>query len=201
MQAAWIHGFILAIGLILPLGVQNFFIFSQGAVRNKFIYMLPIVFVASLCDTLLILAAVLGVSAIVNTLVWMRVFLVISGFIFLIYMGIQSWRSSSQGPKQVQEQYSLKKTMAFTLMISLMNPHAILDTVGVIGTSSIQYQGVEKVIFTGACITVSWCWFFLLALLGRFVGINDKSGHITTYLNKISAIVMWLAALYLLKIL
>ena len=31
MVTAIIHGFILAIGLILPLGAQNVFIFNQGA--------------------------------------------------------------------------------------------------------------------------------------------------------------------------
>ncbi|GGA41924.1 hypothetical protein GCM10007416_13560 [Kroppenstedtia guangzhouensis] len=29
---AFMHGFLLAFGLILPLGVQNVFIFNQGAV-------------------------------------------------------------------------------------------------------------------------------------------------------------------------
>jgi L-lysine exporter family protein LysE/ArgO len=199
MQAAWIHGFILAIGLILPLGVQNFFIFSQGALRSKFIHVVPIVLTASLCDTGLILASVLGVSALVSAVDWMRIFLVIGGSLFLIYMGIQSWRSSAQGSKQVQEPVSIKKTITFTLMISIMNPHAILDTVGVIGTSSIQYQGIDKVLFTGACIAVSWVWFFTLAFCGRIVGIKDKSGRLTGYLSKISAIVMWLAAIYLIR--
>jgi L-lysine exporter family protein LysE/ArgO len=38
---AFIHGFVLALGLILPLGVQNVFIFNQGAVQPRFYKALP----------------------------------------------------------------------------------------------------------------------------------------------------------------
>lgn len=38
---AIVHGIILAFGLILPLGVQNVFVFSQGATQPKLIRALP----------------------------------------------------------------------------------------------------------------------------------------------------------------
>jgi L-lysine exporter family protein LysE/ArgO len=82
-------------------------------------------------------------------------------------------------------------------MISLLNPHAILDTIGIVGISSLSYQGYAKVAFTLACVMVSWSWFFILALMGRFVGLRDKSGARIQSFNKISALVMWAAAIYL----
>ncbi|WP_325176806.1 LysE/ArgO family amino acid transporter [Paenibacillus alkalitolerans] len=93
MVIAAFHGFILALGLILPLGVQNFFVFSQGATRKNIINVMPVVVTASICDTLLILLAVLGVSLIIMSFVWLKSFLIIAGFTFLIYMGIVTWRS------------------------------------------------------------------------------------------------------------
>jgi L-lysine exporter family protein LysE/ArgO len=39
--------------------------------------------------------------------------------------------------------------------VSLLNPHAILDTVEVIGTNSLSYTGIEKIAFTLDCIFVS----------------------------------------------
>lgn len=48
-----------------------------------------------------------------------------------------------------------------------------------------------------AIITVSWVWFFGLGLLGRFSKELDKSGLFLTWLNKISAVFMWLAAILL----
>ena len=58
-----IHALLLAFGLILPLGVQNVFVFNQGANQRTIKQALPAVVTASVCDTILILVAVLGVSA------------------------------------------------------------------------------------------------------------------------------------------
>jgi L-lysine exporter family protein LysE/ArgO len=83
-------------------------------------------------------------------------------------------------------------------MISLLNPHALLDTIGLIGTSSLGYSGSEKAAFTGACILVSWIWFLFLAAAGHVLGARDASGRLVGWLNKASAVVMWAAAVYLL---
>jgi L-lysine exporter family protein LysE/ArgO len=180
------------------LGIQNFFIFSQGAVRRRFGEVIPIVVTSAICDSLLILTAVLGVSVVVFSFIWMKTILVAAGVIFLVFMGIVSWRSKVNTVASTETiPLSLGKTISFTVMISLLNPHAILDTVGVIGVSSLSYQGSEKFAFTIACLMVSWVWFLSLALLGRFIGLRDKSGKLLKSINKISAIVMWVAAIYL----
>ena len=38
-----IHGFLLALGLILPLGAQNVFVFNQGANQKKLTKALPVI--------------------------------------------------------------------------------------------------------------------------------------------------------------
>lgn len=93
MISAIIHGFILALGLILPLGVQNVFVFNQGATQPKFRRALPVIITASLCDALLISLAVLGVSVIVLGVYWIKVVLLTVGIIFLVYMGYVTWKS------------------------------------------------------------------------------------------------------------
>jgi L-lysine exporter family protein LysE/ArgO len=91
MISAAIHGLILAFGLILPLGVQNVFVFNQGAIQPRWRFVLPVVLTASICDTLLISLAVLGVSAVVLGMAWVKVTLLLSGILFLIYMGYSTW--------------------------------------------------------------------------------------------------------------
>lgn len=119
--------------------------------------------------------------------------------VFLIYMGWTTWNSKPSNEREVSaNKFSLKKQVLFAASVSLLNPHAIMDTVGVIGTSSLRYQGEDKVIFAFACILVSWIWFLGLALIGRISGELDKSGKFLLILNKISALVMWGAAVYLL---
>ncbi len=194
----FIHGIILAFGLILPLGVQNLFVFTQGALQTSLWQALPAVLTAGACDTLLILAAVLGVSLVILSFAWLKLTLIGAGIVFLAYMGWVSWRSKPDG-NQLTGSTGMPpaRQVMFAASVSLLNPHAILDTIGVIGTSSLSYTGNDKIIFTAACITVSWLWFLALAFTGRLMGNLDSTGKLLGVIGKISAVFIWGAALYL----
>ncbi|MFF3099911.1 LysE/ArgO family amino acid transporter [Viridibacillus arvi] len=195
---AILHGFLLAFGLILPLGVQNVFIFSQGASQPNLLKALPATIAASLCDTLLIVLAVFGLSAIVLQFEWLRLGLMSVGIIFLIYMGYSIW-TSKPATVETGKSLTMKKQIIFALSVSLLNPHAILDTVGVIGTSALKYAGMEQIIFTVTCIAVSWCWFFVLTFAGATMKKLDSSGKLMNVFNKCSSIFIWCTALFLFK--
>jgi L-lysine exporter family protein LysE/ArgO len=197
---AMIHGIVLAFGLILPLGVQNVFVFNQGALQPTYLRALPVVITAALCDTILILLAVFGLSLLLFGSVWLKTILIGAGFLFLLYMGWVTWNSKPGNDfNNVENRFTVKKQILFASSVSLLNPHAIMDTIGVIGTSSLNYEGTDKILFTVSCIVVSWVWFASLALAGKWFGKLDKSGKILRIFNKISAIVMWAAAWYLIR--
>ncbi|MGV7115360.1 LysE/ArgO family amino acid transporter [Paenibacillus kyungheensis] len=192
------HAFLLALGLILPLGVQNIFIFQQGIVQRPLWRTLPVVITAGICDTLLISLAVGGVSLVVLGLPWIKHVLMIGGIVFLLYMGYITWKSSIRSEQGSIQPLSIRKQIVFALSVSLLNPHALLDTIGVIGISSLPYEGVDKFIFTFTCIIVSWVWFACLAVSGHWVGRFDSSGRWLNVLNKCSALMIWGIALFLL---
>ncbi|NKW95892.1 LysE/ArgO family amino acid transporter [Bacillus toyonensis] len=194
---AILHGIILGCGLILPLGVQNVFVFSQGATQPRLIRALPATITAALCDTFLILIAVFGLSVIVLEFEWLRLSLMTAGILFLLYMGYVIWKSkpiNSETNKALQ----IRQQVIFALSVSLLNPHAILDTIGVIGTSALKYVGMEQVLFTIACITVSWIWFFGLTLAGTVMKKLEGTGSLMNIFNKCSALFIWGTAIYLL---
>lgn len=83
MIPALLHGIVLAFGLILPMGPQNTFIFTQGATQPKLSRAIITAVVAALCDTALILIAAGGVSVIVLAIPWVKTVLVVSGVFFL----------------------------------------------------------------------------------------------------------------------
>ena len=195
---AFIHGVILAFGLIIPLGVQNVFIFNQGASQPQLRFALPSVLTAFICDTLLITLAVLGVSMIVLQFAWLKLILFIVGFIFLMIMGFSTWKTKSSSDQQQHGAFSIKKQIYFAASVSLLNPHAIIDTVGVIGTNSLNYIGHHKWLFSIGCILVSLLWFFGLAIAGSFVKKIDKSGTWMNMVNKVSALVIWGVGFYIL---
>src|SRR5512136_3022536 len=154
MLSAFLHGYLLSFGLILPLGPQNVFVFSQGATQPKLRRILPVVLTAALADTTLILVAVLGVSAVVLTVPWVKIVLGVIGVCFLLTIGWVTWRSPvhEDDATKLAHQWPVRRQIVFALSVSLLNPHAILDTVGVIGTSSIAYPDSAKAAFTLACI-------------------------------------------------
>ncbi|MCW9130006.1 LysE/ArgO family amino acid transporter [Bacillus paramycoides] len=199
MSEAIIHGIILAFGLIIPLGVQNVFVFNQGASQPNIWRAAPVVLTASICDTLLILIAVQGVSLVLLTFSWLTTTLYMIGFFFLMYMGWVIWKSNPSNDVQQEKSMPLKNQVIFAASVSLLNPHAILDTIGVIGTNSIQYIGNEKWAFTFATIIVSWIWFISLAMAGKFLKRLDSTGKTITVLNKFSGLIIWGVALYMLK--
>ncbi|EGO62656.1 LysE/ArgO family amino acid transporter [Acetonema longum] len=199
MLIAFFHGLLLALGLILPLGVQNVFVFTQGAVQPSYWRAMPVVLTASLADTFLILLAVLGVSVAVLQFYWLKLLLISAGFLFLLYMSWVTWKSSaSSRSRQDQALWSLKRRIFFALSVSLLNPHAIIDTIGVIGVSSLAYTGLARLAFTLACILVSWVWFFGLSLAGRFTGQADSSGRLLQGLQRFSAVIIFGCAIILL---
>ena len=197
MIGALLHGILLAFGLIIPLGAQNVFVFNQGALQSQFRKAFPVIFTAALCDTFLILLAVAGVSVIVLTMPILQTILFGFGLLFLVYMGWSIWKSSPASVNKHETAMPLKKQVLFALSVSLLNPHAILDTIGVIGTSSLTYIGKEKIVFTVACIIVSWLWFFGLALVGKMIGKLDSEGKFLKVINKLSAIIIWAVATYI----
>jgi L-lysine exporter family protein LysE/ArgO len=199
MVMAFLHGIVLSFGLILPLGVQNVFVFNQGAAHRRWLRALPVVLTASLCDTLLILAATLGVSVIVLEVGWLQGLLRWGGLLFLLYMGWVTWKSvpESAPPEGEGEAGHWRRQVLFALSVSLLNPHAILDTIGVIGTSSLSYAGEEKFVFAIACVTVSWLWFLGLMTAGHLVGSLQGARQIRIWLNRVSALIMWASGIYL----
>jgi len=195
-----IHAVFLAFGLILPLGVQNIFVFQQGAYNRSFLRALPVVITAACCDTLLIVLAVSGVSVLVLGNAWLTTGLMLVGAAFLLYMGAMTWKSKPQPVRETGARVSVRKQILFAVSVSLLNPHAILDTIGVIGTSSLSYAGEERIAFTAACVAVSWLWFAFLALMGKWVGSLDSAdSRLMTIINRCSAVLIWGVALLLLR--
>jgi L-lysine exporter family protein LysE/ArgO len=195
MVSAFIHGYLLSFGLILPLGPQNVFVFSQGATQPKLRRALPAAIAAAICDTLLIVIAVLGVSTIVLTVPWIKLILSVIGVGFLTYIVWMTWRSDGGTPiEQAAHLWPIKRQIVFAMSVSLLNPHAILDTIGVIGTSSLAYVNADRFAFTLACVINSWLWFFALAVAGRFLSSFEV---VRKWLNSASAVIMWLSAIYL----
>jgi len=165
----YLAGLLLGLGLIMPIGPQNVFVVSQGLAVG-----LPralwAVLAAGCCDTLLIVAGVAGVSGLIATVPGVRPALLVFGAVFLTYLGVRSIRTAGGhltvgppgGPGAAAG--SVRQVVGRTVSVSLLNPHAILDMVGVIGAAVIAQPVDSRATFAAGTLSASWIWFLILAV-------------------------------------
>jgi L-lysine exporter family protein LysE/ArgO len=197
---AFIHGFLLSLGLILPIGMQNGFILTQGAMHSRWSRSLPAVLTASVCDTFLIALAVIGVSTVALHITWLRYTFGAIGIVFLLYMGWSTWGAEADGEttEATSTAWTAKRQIWFTSSVSLLNPHALIDTLAVIGGSAIAYtHWKDRIAFGIASAVVSWLWFLGLSIAGHVVGKVALRKSSLQMLNRLSAVMMWLSSIYL----
>lgn len=196
---ALIRGFLLALALILPIGPQNAFVLARGSQSRRLRQALPVVLTAALSDTLLIAIAVGGVGLVLQSVPWLSHILSAAGIVYILYIGLMFWISAGDdahlGGAAAPD---VRSDISKSLSVSLLNPHAILDTVGIIGTASAQYLTLgPRITFAIGAVVVSWLWFFALALFGQALGLADGSGRLRFYLQRTSAVLMWAVAVHM----
>jgi L-lysine exporter family protein LysE/ArgO len=153
---------------------------------------------AGLADTALVSLAVLGVSVVVLRVPWVETALFGVGAAFLVVVGYSflRWPALAVDP-ETESHLGVREQVAFAAGVSLLNPHAIVDTVGVIGTSALAYDGRARLAFAAATIAVSWTWFGGLATAGRLLGDAAAAERYLRHLNVASAVVVWAVAAYM----
>lgn len=166
-MADYFSGLLLGFALITPIGAQNLFVLNQGLTVG-FPRALIAISIAGLCDTTLILLGAGGASLVLNRLPEMRAALLVCGVVFLLYLGLRSLHAQ---PEEIHVTTARQPvTIAFqTVGVSLLNPHAILDTVGVIGTAIVAQPPATRTVFASGAVSASWLWFLILGIAGALV--------------------------------
>lgn len=196
--SAFVHGIVLALGLIVALGPQNIFIFQQGAVQPRFQRVLPSIMTAGIADTVLISLAVGGVSAVILRLEWLRALLFGAGVLFLLYLGWEIlFGSTFDFDIKSATAFGARRQVMFTAAVTVLNPGVVIDVIAVIGTNALHYTGIEKWVFAGGCILVSWLWFVMLTVSARFVGLSVRADQYMRWLNYAAGLIIWAIAAYM----
>lgn len=158
-------GVLLGLALIIPIGPQNVFVLNQS-IAVGMPRALAAVMAAGLCDSLLIIAGAVGVSAVLAGVPGLRPTLLAAGVVLLVFLGVRSFRTEivEEDTLRQGQGLPLRTVVSRTASVSLLNPHAILDTVGVLGAAIAAQQSGQRVVFASGTLTASWVWFLILAL-------------------------------------
>ena len=171
MLQTLLTGFVVSGGLIIAIGAQNAFVLKQGLLKQHVFWVCLTCF---LCDFSLIGLGVLGLGGIMERYPTLQLLLAVFGAVFLTLYGIRSFISSYKGGQARSEDdrpapHSLQKTLAFTLAITLLNPHVYLDTLVLIGISASPLTLEQKYLFLIGAWSASALWFFGLGYGARLL--------------------------------
>lgn len=187
-----LKGFMTGGSLIMAIGAQNAFVIKQGLMRRH------LFLTAMLCsgiDAILISFGVLGFGQIVSSVPLFLELAKYFAFIFLLIYGALSLKSAftSKSLEELQENClpSLKRTTLMLLALSLLNPHAYLDTVILLGSIASHLPLHEQVYFAVGAIASSFGWFFALTYGSRYLSPLLQKPIAWRIIDTLVAFMMW----------
>lgn len=164
----YFNGLMLGLSLVAALGPQNIFLIRQSASRKHVFLSAMVCF---FCDIILVCASVSGLHHMLETHPSLQIWLVGFGVVFLLYYGINALRQSfkTKSPKEINEKESSSRLQIVILALgfSLLNPHAIIDSLVIIGSGSSQFPDNSQAFLLGV-ITSSFLWLSSLTFTTHY---------------------------------
>jgi len=189
----FIQGFIIGSSLIIAIGPQNLYVINQGLKKN---YILIVVLLCSLSDSLLIVCGIYLSNSLLNLNESLIITMKLIGGIWLILYGINKIKNSRNHViynKEFNEASFIKVVMT-TLAITYANPHVYLDTVILLGSISINFD--SKLYFGLGAIFASFVFFFSLGYFSNFLSQYIKSQKVWFYIDNVMGFLMLFYGLF-----
>ena len=189
----FIQGFIIGSSLIIAIGPQNLYVINQGLKKN---YILIVVLLCSLSDSLLIFCGIYLSNSLLNLNESLIITMKLIGGIWLILYGLNKIKNSNSHNIENKEfkELSLNKVVFTTLAITYANPHVYLDTVVLLGSISVNFD--SKFYFGLGAIVSSFVFFFTLGYFSKFLSKYIKSKKVWFYIDNIMGFLMLFYGLF-----
>ena len=189
----FIQGFIIGSSLIIAIGPQNLYVINQGLKKN---YILIVVLLCSLSDSLLIVCGIYLSNSLLNLNESLIITMKLIGGIWLILYGFNKIKNSNSHNIENKEfkELSLNKVIFTTLAITYANPHVYLDTVVLLGSISVNFD--NKFYFGLGAIVASFVFFVTLGYFSKFLSKYIKSKKVWFYIDNIMGFLMLFYGLF-----
>jgi L-lysine exporter family protein LysE/ArgO len=179
IMPVYFNGLVLGLSLIMALGPQNVFLIRQGAMRQHAILSALTCFFS---DFILITASVAGLHHILESHPSIRIWLTGLGSLFLLFYGGKALKLAfvPKKPNELNDEKvstSRFQIIMLALGFSLLNPHAIIDSLVLIGGFSGQFPDHQQAFLFGV-LTSSFVWFLLLTFVARYFSALLTRPHI-----------------------
>jgi len=195
MLEAMLHGYLVAVSLILAIGAQNAFVLRQGLRRE---HVGAVVAVCALSDAILIATGVAGFGAAQQMVPWLGQAMRWGGVAFLAVYGAMRFRAALRGGEALRPAVGvsvpLGQVLVTCLVLTWANPHVYLDTVVLMGSISAQYAPWQAV-FAVAAAVGSLSFFAVLGFGARLLAPVFARPSAWVWLEVGVGITMWAIAL------
>lgn len=161
-MTAFLAGFAMSLSLIVAIGAQNAFVLRQGLRRS---HVGAVVATCVISEAILITLGVAGFGALTRTFPSIEMITRWGGAAFLVIYGILSLRRAFFETEKLVASNGTEMTVSATVLTCLaltwLNPHAILDTVVLLGAIAAHYDSDRWVFGAGALLAST---FFFVSL-------------------------------------
>lgn len=170
MKGVFLEGMLLQASLIFAVGPQNLFVLESGIKRH---FHITVSLVCFLCDLTLIMLGVIGAGTFFNQFPVIKIIVGILGVCFLIMYGINKIRHDDTNHLEFEnngKRSCYKAAILSAITFSVVNPHAYLDGIVLIGGYSSKYSDIFNRLALGlGAAAFSLVWFIALSVGAAFV--------------------------------
>lgn len=192
MLTSALTGFLTAFSLILAIGAQNAFVLRQGILRQ---HVFSLCLLCAVSDSILIALGVAGFGWLVSVNPAFPTLMALGGAGFLMVYGglrVLAVFTSDYLQNESLSTARLLPTLLTGAALTWLNPHVYLDTLGLIGAVSTQFEELpEKLAFGLAAASASFVFFFSLGYGARMLSPIMQTTRAWQVLDALIALVMW----------
>lgn len=197
MPASFITGFALGFSLILAIGAQNAFVLRQGLMGR---HVFAVALFCALSDAVLIVAGIGGLSLLIADFMTAYTDWMFGGAaVWLALYGVMRLRDVVRGGGGLEagtvKSLDVVSTLGMAAMLTFANPHVYLDTVILVGTVSLQFDGADKLLFGAGAASASFVFFFGLAYGASYFASHMQRPGAWRVLDTVIAVIMFMLAL------
>lgn len=164
----YLDGLLLGLSLIIALGPQNVFLIKQGALKNHAILSAIICFI---CDFILICGSIAGLHELLILRPVLQIWMMFLGTAFLLFYSAKALTNalskSEKTSENAHQPRNRTQIILLALGFSILNPHAIIDSLVIIGGGSTGYPNQEHIFLLGV-LTSSFIWFSSITFTARY---------------------------------
>ena len=165
----------------------------QGLTRR---HVLPVVMFCAVADMLLIVAGVGGVSLLIADIASRHAPALFGlAAIWLAGYGLLRVRSAVMANGAISDgdgvSGQLLPTLVTAAVLTFGNPHVYLDTVVLIGTVSLQFDGTDRIAYGAGAATASFVFFFSLGYGATLLAPQMKRPNAWRIFDAVIALVMF----------